>query len=369
MNIWDCRALHNLAELEQVVELEIRVWGLDPRDSVPSNLLHAMATNGSLIAGAFDQGRMIGMSVTFPAHHNGRWALWSHMTATHPDYQGKKVGFALKQFQRNWALEHNFRWIGWTFDPLQRGNANFNLHILGATARIYHENFYGDMSDEINAGLPSDRVEAWWDLQSGAVKKLATGSYLRPSHTEVSDESFLLKSKAGTHPEVYRSASLHLPFYMAEIPISLAALKQSHQDLALQWRLALRETFQLAIAQGYQAVDFIEVEGRFCYVFEAAERWYLYVLQCSDNTLYTGITSNLQRRLKQHNSGRGASYTATRKPVHLLATWRFDGQGQALKAEAAFKNQTRQKKLELIEKKHAFRESPFVSPDSHTNSS
>jgi predicted GNAT superfamily acetyltransferase len=54
--------------------------------------------------------------------------------------------------------------IGWTFDPLQRGNANFNFNRLGVVVRAYHVNFYGEMNDDINSGLASDRFEAWWDV-------------------------------------------------------------------------------------------------------------------------------------------------------------------------------------------------------------
>lgn len=88
--------------------------------------------------------------------------------------------------------------------------------------------------------------------------------------------------------------------------------------------------------------------------------WFMYVVECSDHSLYTGITNNLNRRLKQHNSGRGAAYTAIRRPVRLLATWSFIDRSTALKAEYAFKQYTRQRKLKLIQAKSSYYEGVFV---------
>ena len=83
--------------------------------------------------------------------------------------------------------------------------------------------------------------------------------------------------------------------------------------------------------------------------------WYLYVVLCSDETLYTGITVDVLRRLKQHNAGTGARYTSTRGPVTLLAYWGCAGQGDALRAERAFKALSRARKLRLVASQEAFR--------------
>lgn len=85
-----------------------------------------------------------------------------------------------------------------------------------------------------------------------------------------------------------------------------------------------------------------------------ARQWYLYVVRCSDQTLYTGITVNVERRLKQHNAGKGARYTSTRRPVTLLAMWSCSGQGDALRAERAFKGLSRTRKLKWIASDSSF---------------
>ena len=68
-----------------------------------------------------------------------------------------------------------------------------------------------------------------------------------------------------------------------------------------------------------------------------ARQWVLYVLRCKDNTLYCGIANNLDRRIEQHNCGKGARYTRGRGPVVLMKSWNAVSMSAALKAERAFK--------------------------------
>lgn len=79
--------------------------------------------------------------------------------------------------------------------------------------------------------------------------------------------------------------------------------------------------------------------------------YYLYILKCADKTLYTGITTDLKRRLKEHNSSYlGAKYTRARRPVKLVYTKKFRNRSTASKAEAKFKKLTRPEKLKIIKK-------------------
>jgi len=75
--------------------------------------------------------------------------------------------------------------------------------------------------------------------------------------------------------------------------------------------------------------------------------WITYLLLCSDNTLYCGITNDLTRRVKQHNEGKGAKYTRGRTPVTVLKFWLFDTKSEALKFEYYVKSLPREKKLKL----------------------
>ena len=76
--------------------------------------------------------------------------------------------------------------------------------------------------------------------------------------------------------------------------------------------------------------------------------WYVYIVECSDGTLYTGITTDVNKRIETHNKGKGAKYTKTRLPVVLRVS--FDGfdKSTAAKEEYRIKQLTRKEKLELI---------------------
>lgn len=245
----DIRSLHTMPEFEQAVDVEIAVWEINPRDVVPSYVMHATAINGGLILGALEHERMVGMAVALPAVRNGRLLLWSHVTGVLASHQGRDIGFRLKQAQRAWALAHGLDEIRWTFDPLQRGNAHFNMQRLGTVASTYYVDFYGAMNDGINAGLPSDRLEAIWALRRDRQP-------IPPA--AIREAEWLLRyheSGPQFHPALLDVRPRPL---LAAIPRTLASLTA---DERLAWRLALRETLQAAFAAGYTAADLIEREG------------------------------------------------------------------------------------------------------------
>ena len=82
---------------------------------------------------------------------------------------------------------------------------------------------------------------------------------------------------------------------------------------------------------------------------EKKHKWFMYVLECSDSTLYTGITTNIHRRINEHNTSiKGAKYTRNRRPVKLLYKIEFENRSSASKAEIRFKKLTRKQKLDII---------------------
>ena len=78
--------------------------------------------------------------------------------------------------------------------------------------------------------------------------------------------------------------------------------------------------------------------------------WFTYILRCADDSLYTGVTTDLERRLKEHNhcNKKGAKYTRVRRPVALIHNEHCKNRSQACQREAAIKKLTRQQKLALI---------------------
>ncbi|MBM7643166.1 GIY-YIG nuclease family protein [Streptococcus loxodontisalivarius] len=79
-----------------------------------------------------------------------------------------------------------------------------------------------------------------------------------------------------------------------------------------------------------------------------SKKAYMYVVACADGSLYTGYTTDVERRIKNHNAGRGAKYTKTRLPVKLLYWEEHDSKSAAMSAESYFKRKKRQAKLDYI---------------------
>ena len=81
----------------------------------------------------------------------------------------------------------------------------------------------------------------------------------------------------------------------------------------------------------------------------SAKHWFLYVVRCCDGTLYTGVTTDLNRRVNEHNtSKRGAKYTKTRRPVNLIWSKEYNNRSEAQSAEYNFKKLSRKQKLDII---------------------
>ena len=162
---------------DHFVELQRRVWGSDPLDVVPNHVTVTVLKNGGALLGAYAQdgppetGGMVGaafwwIGATAPKPFaEGAVAppvlkICSHMAGVLPTWQGKGVGRLLKLKQREMILAQGLtEWVTWTYDPLQRVNAVFNMHRLGATCNSYYRNVYGTMHDTLNAGSPSDRFQ------------------------------------------------------------------------------------------------------------------------------------------------------------------------------------------------------------------
>lgn len=266
--IVEYRVLHTPEELEDAVDLEILVWGLEPRWAVPSNVMRAVAhgAGGGVVIGAYHDTKLVGMSFGMPARRDNQWVLWSHMTGVDPQYQNHGIGFGLKQAQRDWALSYGYKVIAWTFDPLQRGNANFNLRHLGAIATFYHENLYGVMNDDINRGMPSDRLEATWILDDERVKARAAGQTLPDDSAIPYDQSYFLLRSEANGPVVVEAQDVRASHYFIEIPYNIGQIKQTNHALALAWQLAVRRVMQDLFARRYVAVDFTVTDSRCWYV-------------------------------------------------------------------------------------------------------
>jgi predicted GIY-YIG superfamily endonuclease len=104
----------------------------------------------------------------------------------------------------------------------------------------------------------------------------------------------------------------------------------------------------------------MNVESKYLRMIQGMKRkgrkdWTVYILRCGDGSLYTGIAKDVRARVKQHNEGRGATYTRTRLPVKLLYQEEGMTRSQALMREARIKSMPRSKKEEIILNGHGDR--------------
>ncbi len=147
-----------LDETHEALSVGRRIWGEDSiRDF---DVYFVAATHGGYLATARVDGRPVGMS--FGMLSDGGRGLHSRMTGVIPEAAGEGVGLQLKLHQRAWAAGKGIDAITWTFDPLVRRNAWFNLVRLGATVTDYRVNYYGALGDAINGDDETDRLHVSW---------------------------------------------------------------------------------------------------------------------------------------------------------------------------------------------------------------
>jgi predicted GNAT superfamily acetyltransferase len=235
-----------------------------------------MAKEGGVVLLALDDDKPVGFAFGFPGVMTGsRFKLASHQAGVLPAYQDRGLGYRIKLAQREAALARGMELITWTFDPLQGRNAAFNLRKLGAVCNTYFSNLYGDMADELNQGLPSDRFRVdWWIASDYVARRLAGGApepelswlecpLLNPATQ--SEQGLLVPPESFDLPTT--------PYCWVEIPANLARLKAEAPAAALRWRLQTREIFETAFKTGYTAVNLLHQEGRNYYILQ--KNWQL----------------------------------------------------------------------------------------------
>ncbi|MEV5407289.1 GNAT family N-acetyltransferase [Thermopolyspora sp. NPDC052614] len=240
------RELHEVGEYLQVVRLFGGIWGPDLQP-VTIEMMRALAHSGNYVAGAFDGESLVGASVAFLAMPAGR-ALHSHITGAAG--AGRGIGLALKLHQREWALARGIERITWTYDPLVRRNAYFNLVKLGARPEEYLPSFYGPMEDAINAGDETDRMLAVWRLNAPHV---AAAARREPYPVVVPRDAVVgLESRDG-RPVVGRWDA---PVVLVEVPPDITAMRREDPGAAKAWRYALRDTLCGLLGDGARIIGF-----------------------------------------------------------------------------------------------------------------
>jgi predicted GNAT superfamily acetyltransferase len=257
-------------------QLQQQIWGFSDISVVPHHLLLTAQKNGGVLLGAYEpDGRMIGFVFGFPGYdaEHKRWKHCSLMCGVLSDKRYRGVGYRLKLAQREAVLAQGLDLITWTFDPLQSANAHFNFRKLGVIARRYEENLYGDMRDELNRGLPTDRFAVEWWIRSPRVRaRVENPNASRPVMPEDAPVVNRTERRAGLLVNAEIQLDLRAERLLVEIPTDINALRQQDLELTQRWRLETREIFQGYLAQGYLVSEFCIVPGerRGFYLLERA---------------------------------------------------------------------------------------------------
>ena len=259
------RSLRTAVEMAQATELVNRVWHSADTSPLEAPLLRALAHTGNYVAGAFERagggsgdvgdpaegGAMVGLSVGFLTFDPER-GLHSHITCTTSERRDAGLGAALKLHQRAWAYAAGLTSITWTFDPLVRRNAYFNLAKLGARAVAYLPEFYGPMDDGVNAGDESDRLLLRWDVPA---KEQDAGPAGQPDSAwnDVAENCSL---RVGPDDGEPCRCTVTGDVVACQIPADIVALRERDPDQALRWRHALRDALTGALDDGYHVQGF-----------------------------------------------------------------------------------------------------------------
>lgn len=277
------KLLESPEEMSSVEDLQRIVWPGSETDIVPAHVFITAVHNGGLVIGAFDHNHIIGFVFGFPGLESTpdgpRPKHCSHMMGIHPDYRDSGVGFALKRAQWQMVRHQGLDHITWTYDPLLSRNARLNITKLGAVCNTYRRSEYGDMRDGLNAGLPSDRFQVDWWINTRRVDRRLGKRARRPLKLENFSKAELqplysvhISLKTGDWPrpaEHFSPLEGHLA--LAEIPSDFMALKDADFALARDWRFFSREVFETAFATGYIVTDFVFDQGRSFYVLSNGE--------------------------------------------------------------------------------------------------
>lgn len=259
------RKLTERSEIEQLEALEGQIW--DPNEAIPYHMTLTMAKFGGLFLGAYEEDKMIGFLYSFPGYTNGEAHLCSHMLGFLPEYRKQGLGVQMKWIQLDEAKEQGFSKITWTYDPLETVNGYLNIAKLGGVVRTYFPDCYGELDDDFNRGLPTDRFLVEWFVDSGRVARHRSGQASVPS-TEQAPE-ILRYELVGTIPQPTDINLDHEePVLLLPVPAHFQEVKRTDFEIARRWREWTGQLLQSYFAKGYVVTNILRDPSVIRYVLE-----------------------------------------------------------------------------------------------------
>jgi predicted GNAT superfamily acetyltransferase len=270
--------LTRLAELAACVDVQRAILGDRSRSvwSVPA--LTAVCQSGGLVLGARDAegDALCGAIVDLVADVDGYPGRHTVFRGVLEPVRNRGAGFGLRAAERAACRREGVDLIFWSLDPLRSDEAYLAFGKLGAIATDYRRNLYGEVHDDANLGLETDRMRVEWWLDSPRVRSILDRGNQAPHlrlgihEMDVVTETRLQQSGFRTltgHDEAPRADHV-----LAEIPVDLDRIRHADAAAARQWRLRSRAVFELLFEKGYVGAGFVHEGGRSFHLFRKADR-------------------------------------------------------------------------------------------------
>ena len=253
LNITLC-SLQSINEIKQMKELEEKIWG--NLHSIPIHQIITAVKNGGLALGAFSGNKIIGFQYSFPGYDGENIYLCSHMLGVDQPFRNKGIGELLKNLQKKEALKMGYQLITWTYDPLETSNGYLNISKLGGICRSYIENCYGEMNDELNKGIPSDRFYVEWFITKNNNENPheipfdpSTAFNSSPIQWRVNNAGLLIPTLTNLHIEN------NAPLFVA-VPKYFRLIREKNLTIANEWRIMTRHVFKQLFHNGWKVTGF-----------------------------------------------------------------------------------------------------------------
>lgn len=268
----------SMQDYEGILGVMREAWSMEESEVVPVHVLKAVNENGGFLRVAEVDGRIVGFVLALIGYcEEHGYYLYSHMLGVLPAYRGTGVALRLKLLQREWALSRGYDLVTWTFDPHQGRNARFNFGKLGVIARKFYENYYGELRDELNRGLPTDRFLVEWWVNSERVKRRIIGIDAPPSFREIESKAFFPVEtvREGGFRKAARVKLAEEELIALEFPYDITALRDADLDAAWRWKVLFREAVKFYLQHGYIVCEHVssseDSERRNFYLLVRAE--------------------------------------------------------------------------------------------------
>lgn len=256
-NLPDGIILRDLAgpdEYADAVRIQEETWGQGFTERMPATIFLITQKVGGVAAGAFlPNGRLVGLVFGLTGVRDGHLVHWSDLLAVRPEAQGRRLGEALKRYQRDRCRAIGVESMYWSFDPFVARNAHLNLNVLGAAVDEFVPDMYGTATNSpVHGNLGTDRLVVKWAVSADPAPV--------PSARELIAGVPCAGGAPGTAPEDGQP----LPGGTAvtvRVPSDYQALLANDVARAREWRKSVRRAFIHYLGSGWHVAAFVPPFG------------------------------------------------------------------------------------------------------------